>query len=172
MKWFERKFPFDIPAELLPNVLERLRGAPARLEEKLLSMPKEVRVRKNGEEWSIQEHAGHLIDLEELHYLRLLEFERGAERLTAADVENKKTYEARHNDRDPKELCEEFRLERAKFVEKVENWPKEMWSKHSLHPRLKQPMRVIDLCVFIAEHDDHHLMRMTDLQSQPQTQRR
>jgi hypothetical protein len=27
----------------------------------------------------------------------------------------------------------------------------------AVHPRLKRPMRLIDLCFFIAEHDDHHL---------------
>jgi hypothetical protein len=32
-----------------------------------------------------------------------------------------------------------------------------------LHPRLNQPMRVIDLILFIAEHDDHHLARITEL---------
>jgi uncharacterized damage-inducible protein DinB len=163
MKWFERKFPFGMPAELLPNVLERLRGAPARLEEKLLKLSREVRVRKNGDEWSIQEHAGHLVDLDELHYARLLDYEAGVETLRPADLQNRKTYEARHNERDPKELCAEFRREREKFVKKIEGWPKEMWLKTALHPRLKQPMRVIDLCVFVAEHDDHHLMRMTEL---------
>jgi hypothetical protein len=27
----------------------------------------------------------------------------------------------------------------------------------SLHPRLKIPVRIIDLVYFVAEHDDHHL---------------
>jgi len=164
MKWFERKFPFDTPVELLPNVLERLRGTPARLEEKLLTLSQEIRVWKKGDEWSIQEHAGHLLDLDELHYARLLDYEAGAQTLRPADLKNRKTYEARHNERAPSELCAEFRLERERFVEKLESWPQEMWSKSALHPRLKQPMRVIDLCVFVAEHDDHHLMRMTELE--------
>ena len=172
MKWFERKFSFDTPVELLPNVIERLRGAPARLEEKLLKLPAEIRVRKNGDEWSIQEHAGHLVDLDELHYARLLDYEAGAETLRPADLQNRKTYEARHNQRNARELCAEFRREREKFIDKIESWQKEMWSRSALHPRLKQPMRVIDLCLFVAEHDDHHLMRMTDLERRPQAQRR
>jgi hypothetical protein len=29
---------------------------------------------------------------------------------------------------------------------------------HSLlHPRLKEPMRLVDHLFFVAEHDDHHL---------------
>jgi len=33
----------------------------------------------------------------------------------------------------------------------------------ALHPRLQQPMRVLDMAFFTAEHDDHHLARMTEL---------
>jgi hypothetical protein len=32
-----------------------------------------------------------------------------------------------------------------------------------VHPRLQQPMRVVDMAFFVAEHDDHHLARMTQL---------
>jgi hypothetical protein len=33
--WFERKFEFSFPVELLPNLCARLRGTPARLEDML-----------------------------------------------------------------------------------------------------------------------------------------
>jgi len=33
----------------------------------------------------------------------------------------------------------------------------------ALHPRLQQPMRVLDLAFFVAEHDDHHLAHITRL---------
>jgi hypothetical protein len=35
------------------------------------------------------------------------------------------------------------------------------------HPRLDRPMRVMDLAVFVAEHDDHHLARITELRRLP-----
>jgi hypothetical protein len=35
--------------------------------------------------------------------------------------------------------------------------------KFSLHPRLKTPMRTIDLFTFVAEHDDHHLAKITEI---------
>jgi hypothetical protein len=35
MRCVKRKFPFDIPAGLFPVVVERLRGTPARLEERV-----------------------------------------------------------------------------------------------------------------------------------------
>jgi hypothetical protein len=36
-------------------------------------------------------------------------------------------------------------------------------SRTALHPRLQQPMSVVDLCFFVAEHDDHHLRTMAEL---------
>lgn len=163
MKWFERKFEFITPVELFPNVLERLRGAPARLEERLLAIPAEVRTRLDGEGWSIQDHAGHLINLDELHYGRLLDFEAGVKDLRPADLQNRATFEAKYNEKRAEEIAAEFRRERAKFVAKAETFPKEYWSRTGKHPRLQQPMRLIDMCIFVAEHDDHHLMRMTEL---------
>lgn len=164
MKWFERKFEFITPVELFPNVLERLRGTPARLEEKLLAISPELRTKLDGEGWSIQEHAGHLIDLDELHFGRLLDYEAGVKDLRPADLQNKKTYEAKHNEKRAEDICAEFRRERAKFVQKAESFPKECWSRTGTHPRLQQPMRLIDMCIFVAEHDDHHLMRITELE--------
>ncbi len=35
--------------------------------------------------------------------------------------------------------------------------------KIALHPRLNQPMRVIDLAQFVAEHDDHHIQTINEL---------
>src|ERR687889_1012020 len=98
MKWFERKFNFDVPTDLFPNVIERLRGAAPRLEEKLLPMPRERRLHKNGDEWSIQEHAGHLVDLDELHDGRLDDYASRLEVLRPADLTNRRTFEAGHND--------------------------------------------------------------------------
>ena len=164
MKWFERKFEFTTPAELFPNIVERLRGTPARIEEKLLGIPADVRTKPDGEGWSIQEHAGHLIALDELHFGRLLDYEEGVKNLRPADLQNRKTYEAKYNTRKAEDICAEFRRERAKFVQKAESLPREFWSRTGTHPRLQQPMRLIDMCIFVAEHDDHHLMRMTELE--------
>jgi len=35
--------------------------------------------------------------------------------------------------------------------------------KSALHPRLKIPMRTIDLFIFVAEHDDHHLAKIIEI---------
>jgi hypothetical protein len=40
--WMERKFAFDFPVELYPNILIRLRGTPARLEQLTHSLKRET----------------------------------------------------------------------------------------------------------------------------------
>src|SRR3954447_9618646 len=61
-KWFDRKFEFTFPLELLPNLKVRLRGTPARLEEILRGRPVATLIDKPDDKWSAQEHAGHLLD--------------------------------------------------------------------------------------------------------------
>ena len=164
MRWTDRTFQFTTPVEQLPAVLERLRGTPARVEEKVRALSPAVLTRRDGDAWSIQEHLGHLLDLDELHLGRVDDFLAGAETLRAADLQNKKTHEAGHNRRDVKHLFQDFRRERRRFVERLEGLDPALLSRSALHPRLRQPMRVVDMAWFVAEHDDHHLARMTELQ--------
>jgi uncharacterized damage-inducible protein DinB len=159
--WFERVFDFNFPTEYFPYVIERVRGTPARLEELVASIDPSILTERPGGEWSIQEHAGHLLDLDELHVGRLDDFDRGEETLRAADVTNRKTYEADHNSQPIGDLLKEFRAERMEFVQRVENSTEEEAAKVSYHPRLKVPMRLVDLLYFVAEHDDHHLASIT-----------
>lgn len=161
--WFERRFAFDLPVWMYPNVLERLRGTPARLEDRLISLPRDVLVRRDDDKWSMQEHAGHLLDLEALEVARLEDYAAGRETLTPADLQNRKTFEADHNSKDIREILSAFRKEREEFVERLESLDAEFIERSALHPRLQIPMRVIDLAFFKAEHDDHHLARITEL---------
>jgi hypothetical protein len=99
LRWADRTFRFDTPEALFPIIVERLRGTPARIEDKVRGLPPDLLTRRDGDEWSIQEHIGHLLDLDELHTGRLDDFLAGAEVLRAADMTNRKTWEAHHNDR-------------------------------------------------------------------------
>jgi hypothetical protein len=161
--WFERRFSFDLPAWMYANVLERLRGTPARLEDRVRGLPRELLVQRDGDKWSIQEHAGHLLDLEALEIARLEDYAAGRETLTPADQQNRKTYEAEHNSKEIREILGAFRKERMEFVERLEALSTEFIERSAIHPRLKIPMRVIDLAFFKAEHDDHHLARISEL---------
>src|SRR6476469_3684649 len=64
--WFERTFEFTFPVEQYLNLCIRLRGTPARLEEIVRGVPRDVLIHRAGDKWSAQEHAGHLLDLEPL----------------------------------------------------------------------------------------------------------
>ncbi|HSB60739.1 MAG TPA: DinB family protein [Vicinamibacteria bacterium] len=162
--WFERRFVFDhLTGADLPVVVERLRGTAARIEDKLREVPRERVTRREGDSWSIQEHVGHLVDLDALHDGRLDDYRAGAALLRPADLQNRKTHEARHNERELGELLRAFRDERGRFVERLDSWEPRLLSATAIHPRLQQPMRVVDMAWFVAEHDDHHLARMTEL---------
>ena len=161
--WFERKFTLGLPTWMFPNVVERLRGTPARAEELLRGVAAEILVRRDGERWSAQEHLGHLLDLGWLDAARVGDFTEGREVLTAADVRNTKTHEANHNARKFDELLAEFRADRGELVRRLEEFDDATVGRTALHPRLNQPMSVTDWAYFVAEHDDHHLAAMTEL---------
>lgn len=157
--WYDRQFAFLFPAEQFPSVFARLRGTPARLEELLRDVAPGVRVRKpQGEDkWSAQEHAGHLLDLESLWLRRVEDFVAGGNVLTVADLSNRKTHEARHNERPLGDILAQFQGARRQLMARVETINAELFSRSMIHPRLKQPMRLVDHLFFVAEHDDHHL---------------
>lgn len=162
-KWVERKFTFDLPVGCYANVLARVRGTPARLEDLTRRVAREILTRRDGERWSVQEHVGHLLDLGALDMGRLDDFASGAATLRAADMSNRRTNEADHNANTIEGVLSEFRRERGEFVRKLDSFDEEFVSRAALHPRLQTPMRVIDLAYFIAEHDDHHLASISEL---------
>ena len=161
--WFERTFEFTFPAGQYPSLCVRLRGTPVRLEEMLRDVPRNVLVRKSGEKWSAQEHAGHLLDLESLWMARVDDFLAGGDRLTAADLSNRKTHEANHNARLLSDMLKEFRTARFRLVERLEILQPADFARSAVHPRLEQPMRLVDHLYFAAEHDDHHLATIRSL---------
>jgi hypothetical protein len=162
-EWIERQFTFGLPMGMYPNVVERVRGTPARIEDLTRSLPPEILTRRDGDKWSIQEHAGHLLDLETLGICRLDDFEAGRDPLTAADMENRKTHEANHNASTMENILAAFRKDRMEFVRRLDAYDEAFVQRTALHPRLKVRIRVIDLIFFIAEHDDHHLARISEL---------
>ena len=161
--WFDRKFEFTFPVEQYPNLCIRLRGTPARLEEIVRGEPRDVLIRKPDNKWSAQEHAGHLLDLEPLWAARVDDFLRDGDTLTTADLRNRKTDEANHNARDVKDIAAEFRAARSRLLDRVGALPAEAFARAMLHPRLQQPMRLVDHLFFAAEHDDHHLAVIWEL---------
>jgi uncharacterized damage-inducible protein DinB len=161
--WFKRQFTFAFPVEIHPNLRSRLRGAPARLEEGTRDLEPAVLTRRTEGKWSIQENAGHLLDLEPLWLARVDDFVNGATMLSPADLTNRRTEEARHNDARLRDILEEFRKARMGLLARLDRLSPDIFGRTALHPRLKQPMRLVDHLFFVAEHDDHHVARIREL---------
>lgn len=158
--WVERKFTFDLPVGWLPDVLERLRGTPVRIAAMIDGLSVDELTRRDGDAWSIQEHIGHLLDLEDLHDGRISDFMARKEVLRAADMSNAKTNEAKHNEADIVSLLQRFEQRREEFIKHLTELDDERQQITALHPRLKVQVRPIDIAYFTAEHDDHHLATM------------
>ena len=165
-EWENRVFPAMVDNRILPCILERLDGTPARIRDKTSKIPKDIINRVLPGKWSIKEEIGHLIDLEPLWAIRIKQIKSLEMEMTAADMSNRKTHTACHNGRYIDEIVDEFEDVRRHTVEMISAFTLYDMDKYSFHPRLRKPMRIVDLAYFIAEHDDHHLAQITFLSNQ------
>ena len=155
--WSSRTFTFDFPVERLPVIIDRLRGGPDRIEAKLRGLTPATLTARDVEAWSMQEHVGHLFDLDALHLKRLDEIARGATELSGHDMTNRATWDANYNEHGYAVVLAKFRASRAALVGKLASWDPARVGASALHPRLNKPMRVVDVAYFAAEHDDHYI---------------
>ena len=131
--WPTRKFNFDFPHELYPEILERLYGTPILLENLIDGIAPDILTKKQGERWSIQENAGHLIEVESLWYSRIDDILSGDVTMRAADMSNTKTYQANYNERDINDMVDEFRAIRKKFTDRLQTLSEDDFGR-SAHP--------------------------------------
>jgi len=162
-KWFERRFDFSSNQNLFPFIIERLRGTPIRLEEKVQAISEDKLIRKVNGNWSVKENIGHLIDLEPLWVGRLEDILNKETYLRTADLNNSKTDQANHNANKVLSLLSEFRSLRLKTIARLEQLTDTEIYQSALHPRLKTPMRTMDHFLFVADHDDHHLVAINNI---------
>ena len=167
VKWFDRNFDFEFTQNIFPGILERLKGTPIRLEDKFRSIQPALLTKQVDNTWSIKENLGHLSDLEPLWQQRLQDIITGKTELSPTDLQNTRTTTAGHNDVTVEELLLRFRQVRTKTIHLLEPLDEASIFKSALHPRLKTPMRAMDLFLFVADHDDHHLARITELARMP-----
>ena len=99
------------------------------MEEVFHGVAHDVLVRRPGEseKWSAQEHAGHLLDLEALWTARVADYFTEASQLTVADLSNRKTWEAQHNQRPIADILSEFRSARAGLMSRMEKVIPQAW---------------------------------------------
>ena len=162
-KWFNRSFNFENAQNIFPSILERLSGTPIRLEQKIQKVSENILTSSMDNTWTIKENIGHLIDCEPLWQGRLEDIINYQIELRPADLQNTKTHLANHNATSLIELLSTFRKIRQQTIIALQSIDEETVIKSALHPRLKTPMRTMDLFLFVAEHEDHHLARITEL---------
>ena len=161
--WFDRTFNAPYPSDLLPLLLARLRGSPARLEEMTRGCsPERLTTKPNGK-WSVQENAGHLFALEPLWLARVNDYVSGHDRLTTADLTNRKTDDANYNAAALDQILADFRAAREQLLMRVEGLGASPFAAAIPHPRMGTLMTLADHLSFVAEHDDHHLARIWSL---------
>ncbi len=163
LKWTERKFDFGFKKEYLPFMLERIKATTSRIEEMTKGNSEDQLSKQSNGQWSVKQHIGHFIDLEELHQARVEQFKEGLTELRAADMSNKKTHEADHNKRSSAELISELKKVRKHFIHSIEAIDEVKLDHKALHPRLQKHITITDLAYFVGEHDNHHLTIMAAL---------
>ncbi|MCA8949204.1 MAG: DinB family protein [Planctomycetes bacterium] len=161
--WFERRFEFGLAPENRHDVVARLMATPLQLHAFCRDLPPARATAREGRQWSIQENVGHLLDLEPLWAARTEDLTAGAAVLTPADLENRKTHTADHNRAALADLVAEFAQQRGAWIDRLHGLGAADFARSARHPRLDQPMRLVDHCVFVAEHDAHHLGRILQL---------
>ena len=162
-KWVKRRFEFDFPVSEYVDFLQFLKQTPAKLESFIKSTPKEFLTKPDGEAWSIQENAGHLLSADALFVGRLDDYLANAEVLRAADVSGTRTNRADYNEKNIDDILQKFKLIRQEYMDRLEQLEPEDFGKVAHHPRLDKPMRLCDMLHFQQEHDKHHLIRIEEL---------
>jgi len=162
-KWFDKKFQFDLSGDHYGSVLKKLRETPENIAQLVSPLQEEVLTKRIENRWSIKENIGHLIDLEELHDGRIDDFIAGKEILRSADLNNRKTDEANHNNKKIGDLLSQLKMVRENFVKRMKHLDVQILSSTSKHPRLNQPMRPIDMAQFVLEHDEHHIESIKEI---------
>ena len=155
--WTARSFTFDRPLDTFAEILERLRGTPARASELTQGYSENALASQVEGKWSAKQNLAHLTDLAPLEERRLQEFLAGATKLSAADMNNRATEVADHNRTPIATILADMRRQRQHWIGKLEVLSETDIAGTAIHPRLQQPMRMVDWVYFIAEHDDHHL---------------
>jgi hypothetical protein len=145
---------------MLPFFLERLEGTIARLEKIVGNQPDALLSYQPEGKWSIKQHIGHLAEVDEVALQRIEEMINQISPMTPAVFEPKQNYNDQRIDR----VLEYFIKNRKANLQRYKILTEADCTRTSLHPRLKLLMNPVDLAYFDAEHDDHHLVRIREIQ--------
>jgi hypothetical protein len=158
MNWFERSFNFGLPKTMLPFYLERLEGTIYRIDHKIAGVSDDVLSTQYNDKWSVKQNIGHLAEVDRIANKRIDEMVAGVAVLSPAVFEPQD-----YNPWSVEKVLSFFRESRLANINKYRGLSDLHLSKGSIHPRLKVMMTPVDLAWFDAEHDDHHLLKISDI---------
>jgi len=158
--WSERSLPFGKGTEELPVLVERALGAPARAVFLTRYEPAERLSLRIAGSWSVKEHIAHLLYLDECMDGRVEDFMARRNMLCSIDLTDQERVLAIQHDRPLGDLLEEFRLRRVYLMERVLSMDPGAMRHRAQHPCRGMAMSVVDMVMYLAEHDDHHLALM------------
>jgi DinB superfamily len=172
--WSERTFVYTRPLADVTVLIARVNGTSARLEDSIRGIEERIVKSRTPSvattenlrpplRWSPLDHAGHLLDVDELHSQRIKDFLNDKETLSPADPGNSKTEEEHYNRQPVDPILQRFRVGRSTMTNVLFGLPESAFEKRSKHPRTSEPIRLLDYVELIAEHDDHHLATIREL---------
>ena len=161
--WAKRAFHFGHPSWMVGDFAERLRGTVHRLAPLLADLDDDALRMQLGGSWSILQNAGHLGDVEELWLQRVADLRAGRAAFAPAAAERFGRLAEAHQARSADDVVRHLRTRRAPFLAALESADARLLDAQAFHERLGVPLRLVDLAQFVAEHDDHHLLRIRAL---------
>lgn len=158
LAWFDRKFVFGLPSEMLPFYIERLSGTLVRIQQKVNGVDEWILSEKLNDAWSVKHTIGHLAEVDEIANQRINQIIAGVPAIAPAVFEPKD-----YSTWPIEKVLKFFDTSRKKNLTKYKGLSEADLLKSSMHPRLKIPMTPVDLAWFDAEHDDHHLVKINEI---------
>src|SRR5690606_18584446 len=96
---------------------------------------------------------------------RFIEIKATKTEMSPADLNNNATEKALFNQYNIGKILTDFERERQNTIRLLKSFKGKDFHHSLFHPRLNQPMRIIDLMYFVAEHDEHHLNQILKIRN-------
>jgi hypothetical protein len=161
--WAERQLSFGKGLEELPVMLERVKGTTARLRNLTSHVPRERLLLRPYGQWSVVDHIGHLIYLQDRSEEHVDDFVSRRNELCQIDLSDQASILDLHRRQELGDLIEEFRLKRDYFVRRIQDMDPGALRHQALNRCRGVRMTIVDTILYVAEHDDHHLASMRNI---------
>ncbi len=161
--WSQRTIEYGRSLDELPVLLERVQGTVSRVTSILAAPPVEKLHLQVQGKWSAMEHVGHLITLQDRFEGRVEDFENRRTSLCDISLHDQGSVLQGHRLRALGDVLEEFRLKRMAFARRVSMFQRGALEHVAFHPCQNKRMRPVDMLLWVAEHDDHHLASMRSI---------